>query len=398
MADQGRALSYIAECLLDRVGSTDSCLWVADRRGRMELAAARGAGRGIADPADIPAGWHVTGTPRSEAVLAVLATRDAPDRGQDLLDNAAAALADAAGRPATDAIVSGLLEAIGDQTAIIDEHGRVVRCNRAWREAPAGQSDVVERSPVGTDYPSALNFQGSRAARIAAQGVRAVLLGSLPSFQSDYDTGTQTGDRSFSLTVAPLPSGGAVVRHVDISFRKHLQRELAHRATHDSLTGLPNRMVMMDRLSQALARAARTGSRVGLLFCDVDRFKQINDVRGHIVGDHVLSVVADRLQRAVGQSDVVARFGGDEFVVLLESVDSPESACTVARSLQQAATQPIRLDGDDLDLGLTIGVTTHDGHTEEPGQLISRLLAHADSAMYTAKASGRGGIHLVDAA
>ena len=221
-----------------------------------------------------------------------------------------------------EALVDGVLEAISDQAAVLDGDGVVVQANTAWTQTPGDHRAVVERSPIGSDYPAALRSQQSRSAGIAADGILGVLTGALPNFQSDYDA----GERAYSLQVDPLPTGGAVVRHVDISFRKHLQRQLAHRATHDSLTGLPNRMVMVDRLGQALIRAARTSSGVALLFADVDRFKQINDALGHGVGDQVLAAVGRRLQSAVRQSDLVARFGGDEFVVLLEDIDNDDAA------------------------------------------------------------------------
>lgn len=291
----------------------------------------------------------------------------------------------------------GVLDALSDQAAVLDRDGVVVRVNRAWADAPASHRAVVDRCDVGTHYPATLEAQGSRPARIAADGIRSVLAGALPGFQSEYDT-VDAGRRSFSLQVDPLPAGGAVVRHIDISFRKHLQRQLAHRATHDPLTGLPNRMVLADRLGQALIRSARTGGGVALLFCDVDRFKQINDSQGHAVGDQVLEAIARRLQNCVRQSDVVARLGGDEFVVLLEDVADEATAQRFARDLQAAATHPIVVEGRPLHFGLSVGIALHPGRAATDGREIAALLADADAAMYAAKLAGRGSVHVFEPA
>ena len=397
-------LPYVTRCLMNRIGSEQCALWVADAHAQLHLVAREGF-ESLPDNPDPNSCATVVRTPADPAVpaVAMLAVEGGPPREQvqELLDEARETLATAAVLEESQArmtMVEGMLEAVGEQAAVIDAEGIVVRANSAWQAAPADHCDVLDRSPVGTDYLAALRAQTSRASRIAAEGIHAILIGALPSFQSDYDTDVDTGDRSYTLHVDPLPTGGAIVRHVDISFRKHLQRELAHRATHDPLTGLPNRMVMMDRLGQALVRASRTGSNVALLFCDVDRFKQINDTKGHAVGDQVLAAVARRLQRNVRQSDVVSRFGGDEFVVLLDGIGEPGNATRKAIQLQEQATQPIVVDGEELDFGLSVGVAVHSGAADPHGAALDALLAQADSAMYSAKQVGGGAIRLADAA
>jgi diguanylate cyclase (GGDEF)-like protein len=288
-----------------------------------------------------------------------------------------------------------VLEALGEQTAVLDPQGVIVRVNAAWQRTPPAHRNAIPRSEVGTDYPAALRaLTHSRAARIAAEGVMSVLRGALPAFQSDYDE----QEWAYSLQVDPLPHGGAVVRHVDISFRKHLQRQLAHRATHDDLTGLPNRVVMMDRLGQALVRAASSEDDVCLLFCDVDRFKQINDAHGHGVGDQVLVAVARRLQHAVRQSDLVARFGGDEFVVLLDHIASEPAATQRAAELQAAAMRPIVVDGRPLHFGVSLGAAMHPGSRQADPATVASFVADADAAMYVAKQTGGSSIHMFEPA
>ena len=400
-------LDYVVEALLDRLQASQVLLWAVagdrahligdrgvphtDRAADLPLTGLDGAA-GLFDAEPVVLRTPTDSAPTAAAaVVSHLPRRDL----QRLLDEAAEALSiprllDRASR--REALVDGVLEAISDQAAVLDGDGVVVQANTAWTQTPGDHRAVVERSPIGSDYPAALRSQQSRSAGIAADGILGVLTGALPNFQSDYDA----GERAYSLQVDPLPTGGAVVRHVDISFRKHLQRQLAHRATHDSLTGLPNRMVMVDRLGQALIRAARTASGVALLFADVDRFKQINDALGHGVGDQVLAAVGRRLQSAVRQSDLVARFGGDEFVVLLEDIDNDDAAVGFARDLQTAASHPIVVDGRPLHFGLSIGVALHPGTLNPDPGAIGTLLGDADAAMYAAKQAGRGSIRLFE--
>ena len=164
------------------------------------------------------------------------------------------------------------------------------------------------------------------------------------------------------------------------------QAELYYLAHYDSLTGIPNRMLLGDRLSQACLDAERKGHLVALLFIDVDRFKQINDSLGHAFGDSVLQAVVSRLKQSARKSDTVARIGGDEFLLLMEDT-SPGDADLVARRMVDSMRAPVELMGHSLVVTVSVGIAiypTDDGD-------ISRLLAKADAAMYAAKASGRNG-------
>ncbi len=392
-------LRYVVDAMLSRMSASKALVWVADEAG-LNLIGSRGLDI-TGDLTDLSVTFGVApllvrtpADPHSPllALAAVLTDRRADEVQQDL-DSAAGALSMATS--ITDSTI-GVLEAIPDQAAVLDPDGVVVQANRPWLDTPASHRLAVERSPVGTHYPAELSGQDSRPAQIAADGIRSVLAGALPGFASEYDV--TAAERSYSMHVDPLPAGGAVVRHVDISLRKHLQRQLAHRATHDTLTGLPNRMVMADRLGQALIRAARSHSCVALLFCDVDRFKQINDTQGHAVGDEVLIAIARRLQNCVRQSDVVARFGGDEFVVMLGDIEDDHVARRRARELQTAATHPIVVDGRPLHFGLSIGIALHGGTVTPDAGEIAALLADSDAAMYAAKLAGRGTVRVFETA
>ena len=176
----------------------------------------------------------------------------------------------------------------------------------------------------------------------------------------------------------------------DITPIKEAQQQAEHLAQHDALTGLPNRLLLADRLSQALAGAERQGQRLGLCFLDLDGFKPINDALGHAAGDALLCQVAWRLQAGLRASDTVARLGGDEFVLLLSPLADAEELQHALVRVQAALAAPIDCGGRQVHIGASIGVALYpdDGHTAE------QLLSRADQAMYAAKARGRGSISL----
>jgi diguanylate cyclase (GGDEF)-like protein len=170
------------------------------------------------------------------------------------------------------------------------------------------------------------------------------------------------------------------------------ERIAAHKALHDALTGLPNRALLADRLEQVLARSARSGSGVAVLFVDLDRFKLINDSRGHAAGDELLVTVGDRLRRAVRASDTVARFGGDEFVVVCEDQVAALQASLVAERITEVLREPVLVDGQEIFLSASVGIALSDGTTSPDG-----LLRDADAAMYRAKEQGRARSEFFDA-
>jgi diguanylate cyclase (GGDEF)-like protein len=166
-------------------------------------------------------------------------------------------------------------------------------------------------------------------------------------------------------------------------------RQLRHLATHDTLTGLPNRALLDDRLNQAKAHAERDGRPFAVLACDLDRFKLVNDSLGHRAGDELLQEVARRLSAAVRSVDTVARFGGDEFVLVAESIGGPEDAHRLAASIIASLSLPVRIAGIDIHTSPSIGIAVY----PDDGSTTDALLAHADAAMYAAKESGRGNAH-----
>jgi diguanylate cyclase (GGDEF)-like protein len=171
--------------------------------------------------------------------------------------------------------------------------------------------------------------------------------------------------------------------------RQQAEEQLTYHALHDELTGLPNRMLFFDRLTVALGRAKRHAP-VAVLFLDLDRFKLVNDSLGHDAGDQLLVQVACRLSSALRESDTIARFGGDEFVVLCEDVVSADEVVGVAERLSQSLAAPIALADGEVFITTSIGIAFSEG----PGQTPQALLRDADAALYRAKELGRGGYEL----
>jgi len=161
---------------------------------------------------------------------------------------------------------------------------------------------------------------------------------------------------------------------------------LAGLALHDPLTGLPNRVLLVDRLRHALASQRRRGSRVGVLFLDLDGFKAVNDVHGHAVGDEVLATIAARLRNAVRAGDTPARLGGDEFVIVCEGVVDDAALVVAAQRLEGAVCAPIVLGDITIRLGASIGrVLSDPDSVESPSYAATRMLAAADHNMYDVK-------------
>lgn len=179
---------------------------------------------------------------------------------------------------------------------------------------------------------------------------------------------------------------GAVIVFHDVSQSRAMALKMSRMAHHDFLTGLPNRVRLTERLSQAIGLADRHGTRVALLFLDLDHFKHINDSLGHAIGDQLLVSVAKRLVACVRVTDMVCRQGGDEFVVLLHDIAQREDAAHVAEKLRAALAEPQFIGGHELHVGLSIGISIY----PDDGQNVDAVLQNADTAMYCAKA-GRNG-------
>ncbi len=193
------------------------------------------------------------------------------------------------------------------------------------------------------------------------------------------------------LSMAPVQDENGTVTHFigilnDITERKQYEKQLERQANYDGLTGLPNRNLLSDRLRQALTLSRRAKREAAVMFLDLDQFNLVNEGLGHSIGDRILQLVSERLVECVRSSDTVARYSGDEFVIVLSGVEKSDYAADLAQRLHEAVARPLKTDGHEIVLSCSIGISLYprDGEDEEI------LLRNADLAMYRAKEQGRG--------
>ena len=231
------------------------------------------------------------------------------------------------------------------------------------------------------------------------EGLGKLLDGSLAAYETEKRYIHRAGhDVWVHLGVSPVRDEHGRVSYFitqinDVSERRRVQAELAHRALHDHLTGLPNRALLLDRVRHALVRARRRSETVALLFVDLDDFKLVNDGIGHRAGDHVLMSAAQRLSATARADDTVARFGGDEFTILCENTGHAD-ACALADRLIAAFATPFRYEEREIHLTVSIGIRV----TDVPAITPDALIRDADIALYAAKEHGRNGYDLFDPA
>jgi diguanylate cyclase (GGDEF)-like protein len=191
--------------------------------------------------------------------------------------------------------------------------------------------------------------------------------------------------RIISIVRRPMPNGGLVSTTEDITERRRSEQKIAHMALHDALTGLPNRVLLHERLEDALGRARR-GEMVATHMLDLDHFKHVNDTLGHPAGDKLLQMVADRLRGLVRETDTIARMGGDEFAIMQVAISQPADATSLAHRIIEVLSNPYDIEGHQAVIGTSIGISVGPGDGASPDQ----ILRNADLALYRAKADGRG--------
>jgi diguanylate cyclase (GGDEF)-like protein/PAS domain S-box-containing protein len=231
--------------------------------------------------------------------------------------------------------------------------------------------------------------------------MRAVMAGAATpereTVELEHRVQGRDGDyRRVVLRALPVgPPGAPAIRVVgsihDVEARRRLEEKLRLGALYDEVTGLPNRRLFLERLTAAIARERSEGRRYAVAFFDLDGFKRVNDTLGHLAGDRLLAEVGDRLRRRLRRSDVAARFGGDEFAILLHDIAASSVAATVADVLTDIR-QPVDLDGHVTGVSASTGITTSDFDYATPDEVIR----DADLAMYRAKATRAGSAVLFD--
>jgi diguanylate cyclase (GGDEF)-like protein/PAS domain S-box-containing protein len=190
--------------------------------------------------------------------------------------------------------------------------------------------------------------------------------------------------RTFKIRHRPMPGGGWVATHEDITEQRQSEVKIEYMAHHDALTDLANRVLLNDRLEYALGRVSG-GEMVAVHHLDLDQFKAVNDTFGHPCGDKLLKIVAERLRRLVGDSDTIARMGGDEFVIVQATISDPADATSLAQRVIDALSEPYAIDGQQAVIGVSIGISVGPGDGSNP----DKLLRNADLALYRAKSDGR---------
>lgn len=223
--------------------------------------------------------------------------------------------------------------------------------------------------------------------------------GHAPHFQSEHRVRHASGDYRWVVCrgLAVRDSSGRNVRVAgslrDITLRKEVEQQLQHDALHDVLTGLANRTLLRDRLGLAIARARRQGGQCfAVLFLDLDRFKNVNDSLGHLVGDQLLIQIAHRLEAIVRPGDTVARLGGDEFAILADFLQDPNPAKGLARRIEAVLEKPFEIEGHEIFASASIGISVDTGQYTSP----EVMLRDADTAMYRAKLQGSGRFEVFD--
>ncbi len=281
-----------------------------------------------------------------------------------------------------------VFDALTDHVAVLDAGGRVVATNRALKGFGAALGLPAQVGSLYMDAFRRLYDGASDEAAALDEGVRAVLKGELPSFRLEHACHAPR-PRWFSVSVTPLPGPqrGAVVQHRNITESKEREEAIYTLAHHDALTGLMNRRHFSNEAEKLLVLSHRSRLMSALIYLDLDGFKAVNDTHGHAAGDLLLRAVAARLRAHARQSDLLARFGGDEFVIFLFNSSEAQSLTTATR-YQNSLLQPFKVRGRALNVRGSFGLA----HFPQNGETVDELLSHADEAMYAAKALG-GGIH-----
>jgi diguanylate cyclase (GGDEF)-like protein len=273
---------------------------------------------------------------------------------------------------------------------MFDAAERLVVCNERYIEMYALPRAVVKPGSTLQDIIRSRVETGSLARD--PDEYRAELRAAMEAGRTTSWVVESPDGRVVEVTSRPMPGGSWVATHEDITERRRAQQRIAHLALHDALTDLPNRASFNEHLADTLARAAATGESFALMSLDLDRFKEVNDVFGHSIGDGLLREVARRLRAAAG-AQFIARLGGDEFALIATGGVQPASAEALGDSLLAAFDDDINVEGQRLRIGLSIGVAIYPAD----GADINTLVCNADAALYRTKADGRGTMRFFEA-
>jgi len=292
------------------------------------------------------------------------------------------------------------MDALTSNICVVDLSGEILAVNRAWMQFSASNAGGAELAYLGTNYLNICRSSTGPASAEASEfsvGMHDVLEGRRDFFQIEYPCHSPTELRWFLARVTPLiqrPRAnnakdtkkiGAVVSHLNITDRKLVELEYARLASTDPLTNLPNRRFFEEYAKIELERLRRFQGAMSVLMLDLDRFKLVNDTYGHLAGDAVLKTVANRCKTAIRPSDLFARFGGEEFVMLLPETDESGAIVLAKKLCLMIESLKIKTDAGTLRVTGSIGVTS----VTRKDRSISAAISRADKALYAAKSGGR---------
>ncbi len=288
-------------------------------------------------------------------------------------------------------LLSDILENVTAYIYMKDTQGRYLFANRLLRERFAAPMEEI------AGYDDNKFYDADTAANMRKDDLRVLQNGEMLQIEETNEN-LLTGVMDVFMTVKlPLRRDDGSIYALcgistDISERKEVEEHMQHMAQYDALTHLPNRALFNDRLQQAIFAAQRNKARLALMFIDLDKFKPVNDTYGHGVGDLLLKAVALRIQDCLRESDTAARVGGDEFIILLPTIETGKDASKVGEKICHALNQPFELAGHTLKIGSSIGVAVYPEHGSEDKLLVK----NADIAMYHAKKNGRNNVKLYE--
>jgi len=285
-----------------------------------------------------------------------------------------------------------LVDTAPDGVVVTDAQGRILLANRNMEAMFGYPAEELVGRPVECLMPERYRARHEAHRDSMVESWRPRAMGKVADLVGMRRDGSEF-PLDISLNTFEDDAGNRITAFIrDITERRRQEARIRHQATHDELTGLPNRLLLADRLAQALAHAGRHGTKVAVMLLDLDNFKLVNDSMGHLEGDAVLKEVARRLTESLRREDTVARFGGDEFIILLSDVGRETDLAAVAGNILKTFERPIQIrEGHVINASASLGIALYpdDGTDEET------LVRYADMAMYEAKQSGRNTIRLL---
>jgi diguanylate cyclase (GGDEF)-like protein len=271
-----------------------------------------------------------------------------------------------------------VFDALPSPAAIIGPDGRVIRINGEWLKALGDRPDLCD---VGAPY--AQSWPRPDGGVVLHRALTALFDGEIERFECEQSLDVDDDVHTVLIQMRALtdrPDHAVLVVQVDISVERDNDEQLMYQATHDPLTGVANRSLLYHRLTQVIERAKRFGDEYALLYLDLDRFKDVNDRYGHAAGDELLRTVAQRWHEEMRATDLLARVGGDEFVVLMERVTDEDEPRKLADRLAAAAAEPVSVGKKPLVTMVSVGIATATGL-----QTVEDAIAEADAQMYRVK-------------